>query len=128
MLSVYKFLAEELSDFSSYLQPTLDRKSPVELRYSKDQTDIIRLNAFKIISTPHTVYQFEAKIGGISEVKDVIAGTNNVIATRVLKSPDLSLRCETKNIHPVRVLPLGNEFCQFIALRATQKKIGKAMA
>lgn len=83
MLSIYKFFEESLSDFSSYLKPTLDRKSPVELRYSQNQTDIIRLNAFKVISTPHTVYQFEANVGGISEVKHAIEGASNVIATRV---------------------------------------------
>lgn len=83
MLNIYKFLSEELSDFSSYLQPTLDRRSPVELRFSEEKTDVVRLNAFKILSTPHTVYQFETNIGGIAEVKNVIADTRNVIATRV---------------------------------------------
>lgn len=83
MLSIYKFLGNELSDFSSYLQPKLDRKSPVEVCYSEEQTDVIRMNAFKIISTPHTIYQLEAKIGGISDVKNALVGARNVIATRV---------------------------------------------
>ncbi|WP_018016394.1 SIR2 family protein [Teredinibacter turnerae] len=83
MLNIYKFLSEELSDFSSYLQPSLDRKSPVPLVFSKEQTDVIRTNAFKVTSTPHTVYQFETEMGGIAEVKQVLQKANNVLATRV---------------------------------------------
>lgn len=83
MLNVYRFLYDELSEFSSYLQPTLDRRSSLVLKYSEEKTDIVRLNVFKVISTPHTIYQFEADIGGISDVKNVLRNTKNVIATRI---------------------------------------------
>lgn len=83
MLQVYKFMGSALSDFSDYLQPTLDRKSPAKLSFSNKKTDVIRLNAFKVISTPHIVYQFESDIGGIKEVKVAMQSVKNVLATRV---------------------------------------------
>jgi len=83
MLNIYRFLGEELSDFSSYLQPNLERRSPVELHFSEKKTNIVRMNAFKILSVPQTVYQFETEIGGISEIKEALKSTKNVLATRV---------------------------------------------
>lgn len=83
MLQIYKFLNEELSDFTEYLQPTLQRHSPVELKISEDNTDVIRFNAFKILSVPQSVYIFETEIGGLKEVKELIKGRGKVLATRV---------------------------------------------
>jgi len=83
MLQVYKFLYEELSDFTDYLQPRLQRRSPVELKMSDDHTDIIRFNAFKILSVPQSVYVFETDIGGLKEVKELLVGSKKVLATRV---------------------------------------------
>lgn len=83
MLQIYKFLNEELSDFTEYLQPTLQRRSPVELKISDDNTDVIRFNAFKILSVPQSVYIFETEIGGLKEVKELIEGRDKVLATRV---------------------------------------------
>ncbi|OAI19425.1 hypothetical protein A1359_03795 [Methylomonas lenta] len=83
MLNLYKYLNDELMDFEDYLQPMLERRSPVSLEPSNQETDIIRFNAFKVLSVPQSVYLFDCDIGGVGEVKDRIAHCNKVLATRV---------------------------------------------
>jgi len=83
MLQIYKFMNEELSDFSGYLQPNLERRSSAGVRISNEVNDVIRFNAFKILSVPQSVYSFESNIGGLKEVKEIISRSDKVMATRV---------------------------------------------
>ncbi len=83
MLQLYKFLSDELAEFADHLQPTMQRRSPVSLATtSNDITNIVRFNAFKVLSVPQSVYQFECEIGGIKEIKECISNNSTVLATR----------------------------------------------
>ncbi len=46
---------------------------------------------------------------------------------KVLVSPDFSSRTDAKHIESIKVLSLGNEFREVMAVRVNQEKLGKGI-